>query len=234
MYIKHKIGFSPKLIPTLFTIPALIILFSLSIWQFQRLEWKLAIIKDIETRGKIEISALPKQYDISDILYRRYKLNGEFLHNHETYIYGGSIQFKGGVGYYILTPFKLEDGRIVIVNRGWVPEKLKNPDKRPNTLIPGQVEIIGTAMASEKKGLYIHDNQPQKNLWFYVNLAEINDFTKLPIENFYLLAKETPNTLPIGRNLDSKLHNHHLTYALTWLFAGLALIVVYILYHKRN
>jgi surfeit locus 1 family protein len=233
MEIKTLLKFRPKFIPTIFTIPALIILLSLSYWQFERLEWKLGLIKEIKQRAQMEAIELPDRIEKSTLLYRKVLLKGEFLHGKEMHMYGGSRQFKGEVGYYILVPMRLGDDRVILVNRGWVPEKLKSAVTRPETLPIGKVEVEGVIMDGEKKNLYIHDNQPQRNLWFYINLDEIKAFTNLPIEDFYVLAKDVPNVLPRGRDLETNLRNHHLGYALTWLFSAIALMVVYILYHRK-
>lgn len=224
------LGFKVRVIPTILTIPALILLLGLSMWQFQRLQWKQGIINNITEQSQIAPIDLPE--NMEDMTYRKVILKGEFLNEDEIHMYGGSRQFKGAPGYYIITPMRLVDNRIVLVNRGWVPEKIKSAQKRPETILTGEVEIVGSIMPAETKTLYIHDNQPNRNLWFYVNLNEIRNFLKLPIGDFYVLAKDIPDVLPRGRDLNASLRNNHLGYALTWLFSAIALMVIYILYHR--
>ena len=101
------LSFKPKLIPTIFTIPALILLFSLSYWQFERLYWKENLINEITQQNQLASIQLPESIDLKKILYRKVKLNGEFIHNQEMHLYGGSRQFKGENGYYILTPLHM-------------------------------------------------------------------------------------------------------------------------------
>ena len=234
MAIYKFLQFKPKLIPTLFTIPTLILLFSLSYWQFERLEWKEGLIDAIKQKNQLAEIILPNQVKLPDMVYRQVALSGEFIHDQEMHIYGGSREFKGEEGYYILTPMRLVDGRVIIINRGWVSKKLKNPLTRLATLSKGQVEVHGTIMQNEAKGLYVYDNQPERNLWFYINLAEMKSWLKIDIENFYILAKDQPPSLIRGRNIDPNLRNHHLGYALTWLFSALALLVIYIVYHQEK
>lgn len=226
--------FKPKLIPTLFTIPALILLLSLSIWQFYRLNWKQELIDQINQQIQLPVITLPEQVDLGSMLYRKVKLKGKLLNDHEMYLYGGSIEFKGQNGYYILTPLRLESGQIVIVNRGWVPDSLKDPNKRLETLIDSAVEITGSIMKNEDKGIYVHDNQPDRNLWFYINLDEMKSYLNLPIQDFYILSEFQPNVIPIGRNVTPNLRNNHLGYALTWLIAAISLIFIYIMYHRES
>jgi len=224
----------PKLIPTLITVPALILLFSLSFWQFSRLVWKNNLIKEIDYQIQQPVIYLPDEIDAKTYSYRKVKVEGKFLHDHEMYLYGGSIEFKGKNGYYVITPLQTRNNKIILVNRGWVPEELKDPTKRLETLTPQLTEVRGSIMIDGEKGLYVHDNQPDKNLWFYINLEEMQSYLKLPIEKFYILAEYEKNTLPIGRNVTPNIRNSHLGYALTWLFAAISLIVIYIIYHRQN
>ncbi len=226
--------FKPKLIPTIFTIPALILLLSLSYWQFERLHWKNNLIEEITKQTQLPAIDLPENIDLSEMLYRKVKLQGEFIHDQEMHMYGGARQFKGENGYYILTPIKLSNNKIIIINRGWVNEKQKEAKTRPETLTEGMVEVEGSIMKSEEKPLYVHDNQPNRNLWFYVDLNEMKNFLKEPVEKFYIMAKEIPGTSPRGRNLEPNIRNHHLGYALTWLFSAISLMVIYVIYHKKR
>ncbi len=227
-------GFRPKLIPTLFTIPALLLLLSLSFWQFQRLEWKEELIKHITLKTQIPVIELPENVNLDEMLYRKVKTKGKFLHDNEMYVYGGTTKPSNEHFYYILTPLQLENGKVVIVNRGWAPEKLKNSKTRPDSLIKEKVEVIGAVMTNEEKGVYIHDNQPERNLWFYVNLEEIGVFLNKPVGNFYILAQNDGGDFPKGREIKPNLYNNHFGYALTWLFSAISLLVIYILYHRKN
>lgn len=229
------INFKPKFWPTFFTIPALILLLSLSAWQFYRLKIKENLIQQIEKKMSQEEINLPINVDVNGLEYRKVFLEGEFIHDKEIHVYGGTRQFKGVQGYYILTPIKLEDGRIVLVNRGWIPEKQKNPSSRVETLLTGKVKVEGVLMQNERKNLYIHENIPDKNLWFYINLPQIRNHINLPIENYYILAKEIPNSLPLGKNISAKnIYNNHLGYALTWLFSAIILVIIYYRYHIND
>ena len=88
-------------------------------------------------------------------------------------------------------------------------------------------------MQSEQKSLYIHENQPERNLWFYMNLDEMRQHLNEPIENFYILAKDNPNVSPRGRDLEPNLRNNHLGYAFTWFSLAIALLTIYVIYHRR-
>lgn len=228
------LGFKPKLIPTLFTIPALILLLSLCIWQLQRLQWKENLIAEINFKTQLPPIKLPEDVNVEEMLYRKVTLQGKYLHENEIYIYGGATKPSNEHFYYILTPLQLNDGRTIIVNRGWVPEKFKSQKTRESSLIQNEVKVTGAIMPNEKKGTYTYNNQPKKNLWFYINLDEIGSFINRQVEPFYILAQNNGDSFPKGREVKPTLHNNHLGYALTWLFSAISLLVIYILYHRKN
>jgi surfeit locus 1 family protein len=232
--MKKFFSFKPKLIPTLFTIPALIILLGLSVWQFKRLAWKEALIDEIKTKIEMPVINLPKEVNLDDMHYRKIKAQGEFMHNYEMYVYGGTTKPQNEHFYYVLTPFLTDEGKIIIVNRGWVPEKIKKPESREDGLVQGRVEVVGAVLHKEEKGLYTHDNQPDKNIWFYINLDEMQKYVGKPVEKFYILAQNDFGEFPKGRKVNPNIYNNHLGYALTWLFSAISLLVIYVLYHKRN
>jgi cytochrome oxidase assembly protein ShyY1 len=73
---------------------------------------------------------------------------------------------KGGPGrqgYYVYTPFVLEDGKVVIVNRGWIPAAYASQESRvalnEERSFPSH-EIFLQGMLRQSK--YYH---PAKGLW---------------------------------------------------------------------
>ncbi|GAA3307099.1 hypothetical protein GCM10020295_65070 [Streptomyces cinereospinus] len=53
-------------------------------------------------------------------LYRRVTAQGRFDTAHEVVV-RRRTNADDEVGYHVLTPFVLDDGRVLLVNRGWVP-----------------------------------------------------------------------------------------------------------------
>ncbi|MEK6734441.1 MAG: SURF1 family protein, partial [Pseudomonadota bacterium] len=208
-------------------------LLSLSFWQFKRLIWKNELINVIEKQIQLPSINLPDKVDMDNMVYRKVSLKGRFMNDYEMYLYGGSRQFKGGNGFFILTPMLLKDNRIVIVNRGWIDEKRRDPEKRPETIISELTEIEGYIMPSENRPLYVHDNQIKINLWFYIDLLEIEGHLNRPVENYYILAKTNKETSLKTKDLSPNIRNNHLGYALIWLFSAIALGFIYVYYHKK-
>ena len=79
--------FKPSFWPTIITIPCLIVMIGLSIWQIERLQWKDKLIADREDRLATAPARLEEvQSDPVSFEYRRIQLLGEFLHDKELYL----------------------------------------------------------------------------------------------------------------------------------------------------
>ena len=66
---------------------------------------------------------------------------GVFLHDEEIFL--GATSEAGRNGYQVLTPLREPGGRIVFVNRGFIPAELKDPAKRSEGQIAGTVRVQG-------------------------------------------------------------------------------------------
>ncbi len=229
--------FRPSLIPTVFTIPALILLISLGTWQLYRLAWKNALIADIDRALHQETIPLPDTVTSpADLKYHKVRVKGEFLHDKEIYLYTGTREYRGEQGYDVLTPLKRDNGQLVLVDRGWVPVDKKLPDARPETLEKGELTLEGYVMEGEKQKFFTPENAPAKNTWFWIDIPAIAAYTQVDLPPFYIMEAAGPNPkiLPLGRDLTVNIRNDHLQYVITWYSAALALLVIYILYHRKR
>ncbi len=124
---------------------ALAILLGLGTWQVKRLYWKEALIADIEARRNASPATLSQIEAIAksggEIEYRRVNVSGVFDHARERHFFA---THQGRTGYYIYTPLSLADGRILFVNRGFVPFEMKEAPKRPRRAGRGRGGNQGT------------------------------------------------------------------------------------------
>ena len=106
-------------------------LIGLGVWQLQRLHWKEGLIAEIETRTKGEPIGLDQAIAIAregrDPSYYRVNVEGRFDHAKELYLYAVS---EGRAGWHVITPLTTGDGEVVLIDRGFVPDELKNPASR--------------------------------------------------------------------------------------------------------
>ncbi len=227
--------FKPQFWPTVVTVPAILIMLGLGIWQVQRLMWKNALIADITARVEAPVADLPAgKIDPEALNYRHVRLRGVFDHDKEIYLVAHSL--RGNLGYHILTPMRLTDGRWVIVNRGWVPQKLRDGASRPEGQLKGIVTLTGVARKAQKQGWMVPDNDPAKNTWFYVDPRQIGDALGLDVLPVVVVADKAdiPGTYPLGGQVRITIPNNHLSYAITWFSLALVLAAIYVIWHLRR
>ena len=235
-----KLRFRPTLWPTLISVPAFMVLVGLCVWQVQRLYWKQELISERETRVAAEPIALPAPSgqsggaDLAGIEFRRVRLEGAFAHDKEMFL--GARSLNGNAGYQVLTPFVLNGGGIVLVNRGWIPVERKPPNSRPEGQVVGTQTLDGIVRLAHGKAWMQPDNEPDRNMWFYVDLPAMAAASAVDFRtDLYVDAgpAENPGKYPVGGQTRIELPNDHLQYAITWYALAIALAVIYVVYHRR-
>ena len=226
----------PLFWPTAVALPALLVLLWLGTWQVQRLEWKNQLIENFESRATSAAVDLPEGLIGPEMEFRRLALTGSFDHDKEVFMTGRT--YEGNAGFHIVTPFTLTDGRIILVNRGWVSESYRAPEKREFSLIEGETRIEAIIRFPGKKGYFVPENEPENGFWFTLVPAQIVEHLGLVGQAetaVYAAALRTSDeiTLPIGARTETNLRNSHLGYAVTWYGIACALIGVYLAFHHQ-
>jgi surfeit locus 1 family protein len=226
-------GFRPRLVPTLFTVPVVLLCLALGLWQIQRLHWKEGLIAQREATLKAPPVALPPSLAGARALeYRRVVAEGVLLNDKEILVHG--IGPKGEAGFDVLTPLRREGGHVVFVNRGFVPSGLADPRRRAAGELAGTVRVAGRLRLppSSKPGWFIPDNRPDTGEWFWIDLPAMAAADRLgDVAPYYIAADRTPNPggWPEGGVSLPELPNHHLQYAITWFSLAAAAAVIYVL-----
>lgn len=196
-------------------------LLALGGWQLQRLQWKNALIAQVEQRVHAAPAAAPavaawprlsKQADE----YRRLRLQGRFLDEHATRVQAST---ELGPGYWVLTPFRSSDGATVLVNRGFIA----GASAAPAGAQP--VSITGLLRMSEPGGGFLRDNNPAANRWYGRDVQAIAAARGIgPVAPYFLDQDRAPLAVagaPVGGLTVISFNNHHLVYALTWFALSL-------------
>ncbi len=227
--------FRPTLVPTLFTVPALILLVGLGTWQVERLHWKEGLIAERTSRSSGPPIPLPADAaPAASYEFSKTRALGRLLNDKEMFLAARSL--NGNVGYQVVTPFVLADGSAVLVDRGWIPSELKEPATRAAGELAGEVAIEGLLRGSETKSWLVPDNEPQNNVWFYVDVPAMVRWAGLArVRPYFIEAGPAPNPggYPIGGQSHIELPNNHLQYAFTWYSFAVSLAVIYVLYHRN-
>jgi surfeit locus 1 family protein len=225
------------LFPGLAALVAFVILIGLGTWQLQRKSWKDGLIAQIASRAHGEPGAIVpatgwETWRAGEDEFRRVRVTGTFLHPFETPVYGLAPGQRGAPaqGYYLMTPLRLANGEIVMVNRGFVPMEMRDSATRPESQPAGDVTITGLVRAPEERNAFTPTDDPARNAWFARDPRAIAKARNLGrVAPFYVEADATPNPggWPKGGQSRLELPNNHLQYAITWYGIALTLVGVF-------
>jgi len=231
-------GFRPQFWPTVLALPTVLLCLGLGVWQVHRLAWKEGLIA--ARAAAVAAPAIPAPSSgaaARGMEFRHVSASGVLLNDKELFV--AATAPDGSAGFHVLTPLREADGRIVFINRGFVPTALRDRDRRPMGEPGRPVQVRGLLRLPSKgrPNWFIPDNRPDLNYWFWVDLPAMARADHLDdVAPFYIDADATPNPggWPKGGLTRLALPNHHLQYAITWFSLAVAMIVIYVLFHRRD
>jgi surfeit locus 1 family protein len=222
---------------TALMLAALAVLVGLGVWQLKRLQWKEGLIAEIETRTKSPPITLADAVAIArqgrDPSYYRVRVEGRFHHAQELYLYAVADE---RVGWHVIAPLETVNGDMILVDRGFVPDELKDPSTRASGQVENVVAVTGIVRSPEVQGLFMPDNEPKANRWFWRDLAGMTRSAfrggTIEVAPFFLEAEKSdvPGGWPEGGQTRLEIPNNHLQYAITWFLLAACLLVIYGLY----
>ncbi|MCO5092337.1 SURF1 family protein [Bosea sp. (in: a-proteobacteria)] len=227
------------LLPTLATIIGVLILCGLGIWQLQRMGEKHAYLERLQREaagapapmppssdwGKLDAAALDLAHVVAKGRYIDDKIAGV-----RTTIGAGPPGSRGlsGFGRWIFQAFRLEDGGVILVNRGFVPEE------RLGQIGPlsGADTVTGFLRAPEARNSFTPEDLPAIREFYTRDPAAIAAALGQPPAPFYLEAAREGDGLTPPAGVDvgeliARVPDNHLQYALTWFGLALTLIGVF-------
>lgn len=214
----------------------------LGVWQWNRLAEKEALIATVTERLDDPPVLLPPPdawgaLDPADYDYLPVQVTGRFVADVSVLVFTSLANARGersGPGYWVMTPFALEGGGTVLLNRGFIPQAASadlaafepmNPAAAPLT-------IAGIARAPERAGGFTPAPDRTNGIdWVRdpPRLAVLAGDLPQPLLPLYVdLPAGGPGTLPQGGETVVDFPNNHLGYALTWF--GFALLTPIMLF----
>lgn len=227
--------FRPRLWPTLTTVVALAVLVTLGTWQVQRLYWKEALIAAAEAGLAAPAEPLPVAADWPAWGHRRVTAAGEY--GHEAALAFGLSARDGETGAELLVPLRLDDGRTLLVNRGWLPEAKLPPSVPIELEQPGSRRVEGLLRVPEGAGRNLFtpaDNPGRRRVYGYdwPLLERLVGAPLLPVV-LRLTVPDGAAGLPRPAPAVVEYRNAHLGYAITWYGLALGLAAVYVVFSTR-
>ena len=203
----------------------------LGVWQVERLAWKNALVKAVETRS----TGSPLDLDQADwagidaeaMQYQRVSVTGRFRPE----VALAQAVTVAGSGFWVMAPLHLSDGRQLLVNRGFVAQ-----DRRDALASPpdGAVTVTGLLRATEPDGGFLRSNDPQNGRWYSRDTLVIGQSMNIDdLPPFFVDADDTPGDDVLGGLTVLSFSNNHLVYALTW-FALAAFVLGALVFVVRD
>jgi surfeit locus 1 family protein len=207
--------------PTLMTVAMLPVLLALGTWQVQRKVWKEGLQQQIDARRTAEPVIWrdlgTRFLRNENIEYLRVQLHGTFDHATERYLYW---PLPSGQGWQVFTLFKPAGGeQALFINRGWVPDALKQPSARAAGQPTGPTVVTGLVRAPETPGRFTPPNEPATNIWYWRDLAAMRASLGE--------VQRPQGGWPRGGTTNIRLSNRHLEYAFTWYALAATLLGVF-------
>jgi surfeit locus 1 family protein len=217
---------------TIAAVIATAILLGLGVWQLQRLQWKLALIAEVNghmTAPPLSLDeALKSPTDAMQ--YRRVALEGRFDNAKEAYVF--TTAAGGEAVYHVLTPFLTDDGHSVLVDRGYVPKEKLDPATR--TPVEGATRLVGVWRVPDAPGTFTPAPDVAHRIWYSRDLKSIAATDQIQLAAPVIIeanAAPNPGGWPKGGQTVVSFRNEHLSYAVTWFGLAAGLLGVYFAYH---
>lgn len=240
--------FSPGLVSSFFTLLLVPLFVYLGCWQFDRGREKTQQQETLEHRMKEPIAkgisalmaSLPKptllQSSIIETLrYKRLEATGIFL-NDKQILLDNQI-FEGRIGYRILTPLLLQDSKILLVDRGWIPMG-KNRNELPIVpAIPGKISVVGM-VNQYSHGLQLKHFAPVVSWPFVTQQIDFKMLSDFLGQEVYPFILQVSSSDPLGFQVPPPSFGipakRHLGYAMQWLVMAFAVFVYYVVINSRQ
>ena len=226
--------------PAALTGVMLVVLLALGIWQVERLTWKNDLLARIAAR-QIEQPLLLMGANLAGLddqkdAYRAARLNGRF--GAQTVFWFTQIENKprglsgpDKIGYHALSPFFLADGRAILIDRGFVPSRLKNT-LPPPSMAAQSINVI--LRWPDKRGAFDNDDKPSENLFYVRDPKAIGGHWQVRLPAVIGELAEANEGWPRGGQTRKNIANNHLQYSVTWFGLAIVLVIVSGLWHIRQ
>ena len=219
---------------TITTVCCVAILAGLGTWQLQRLEWK----NDITARLNQDYANAQQTRLVSEAQLAVWDQEEEPLGYgsvearllRDKAILLGPKMEDGRMGYHLLVPLMMDNGRSLIVNAGWVSDLWKDDTEDRLSLLPaGPITVRGVIHKPDWSS-FASSNSPANDMWFRADITEMAAAKDIASPYPFILyadaaEPEFHDVLLHEKNWVPR--NKHLQYALFWYALGIVMLGVY-------
>lgn len=226
---------------TLLVIAGVAFLIRLGFWQLDRLDQRRAFNQMVVDRWRedpfdVNANALPT--DLTALEFRRVQAGGEFDYANQVVLTGQNRD--GAPGVILVTPLVMDDGRAVLVARGWVPSHRSTQEFWPEYEEPSGQPVVGLIQETQllPNGSAPTPPETPQVEWFRINIDAIQPQMPFPLLPVFILQlpeegraydalpfREEPLTLDEGS---------HFSYAIQWFMFAVILGAGYVVFIRTQ
>lgn len=205
----------PYLAPLTLGVFGTVVLMSLGIWQVQRLAWKETVLGEIAAQISAPPVVLPANPNEERHQFLPVFLEGVIGERELAVLVS---RRDTGAGFRIIARYDTDDGRAVLLDRGFVPDARKG-EVRPG----GEVRIIGNLHWPDEIDSYTPPPDRGAGIWFARDIpamaAELGTEPVLVVQSEPVAMPGAPRPFPVDT---AHIRNDHLQYAGTWFLLALS------------
>ena len=236
-----SIQFSPSLLPAFATVLLISLFTSLGLWQLQRAEETKDFLEQSMRNQSQAMIALPLEVDkkLESLRYRHVFFFGMPL-NDKQFLLDNQVRNKLS-GTNVLTPFKLDGGKLILVDRGWIEF---SRESMPDVTIPEQaMRVEGHIYTSAGKPFSLGEMDEGTSSWprlithidyatmeqrLHASIAPLT--VRMNANNEYGFLRQWPELTRLNPN-------RNIAYAIQWFGLALAVLIIFLVLNfkfRRN
>ena len=235
----YRFLFKPKWIFFHVLVVAMVVLMvNLGFWQKHRLEDRREFNAEVRARSVQPIVPIDEVVPAADpgvdpagVQWRTVTATGTYLADEQVLIVNRA-QF-GTTGVNVVTPMVLDDGRLVLINRGFVPTTVAIP--APAT---GEVEVTGRLRESQERTLGgLTESTGELTELFRIDIPRLAEQLPGPVLPVYvdlLAAAPEQGELPLPVPDPELSEGSHLSYMVQWWIFAVCVVVGWVLAVRRS
>jgi surfeit locus 1 family protein len=205
------------IIPALFGLLGCWILVSLGLWQLDRADQKAALIAEMEGRIFQPPQPLPPVLEPEADRYMPVEIAGRFLPEH---VFILSARRSEGPGFHLVQAFEAEDGRRIMVERGFLTEAARAD---PALVTTGPAQLSGNLHWPRDTNRHTPAYDAGRNLAFGRDVRELAQV--LQTEEILLVLRQSAPAHPVINPVpvyNVSVPDPHFGYAVQWFLMALA------------
>jgi surfeit locus 1 family protein len=225
--------FAPTVGFSLLALAGLALFVSLGRWQLERADEKRLLLESFE-RGGARLQELPAGLSPVE-RYQHLRARGRYDPARQFLL--DNMTWDGQAGFRVLTPLLLEDGRTLLVDRGFVPGS-GDRSRLPDIAVPGSLrEVTGRADTLPRPGIELES--PPATGWprivSFPRIEEIGAALERPVfPQVLLLDASQPDGYLRQWAPATMGPDRHLGYAVQWFGFAIVTCILWVLLSFRT